>query len=476
MINNRSPQSIHSSKGYIRPYSSGVAVLQRLLDATVLAVTLYLCCLRSGGIFDANMLQIAVVGALGFYAVGEARGIYGSWRMNSLCSELRLVAVTCMTAFGLVLAVAFFNQAAGHSLRETLFMWLLLAPLSLMGVRVCVRVFLRELRRRGRNTRAVAIAGANRAGARLADELNAMPWTGLVFKGFYDDRPVEGSLSEPSVELLGDLSRLVEDAREGMIDVVYVALPAQARETILDLLAKLADTTVSVYFMPDFFVLELESAQWVNLNGIPVVSVHETPLTGIGGSLKRLEDLLLGSAILTLAALPMLLIALTLKLSSPGPVIFRQKRYGLDGKPVYVWKFRSMKVCEDGNDIRQAKPADPRVTRFGRFLRRTSLDELPQFINVLQGTMSVVGPRPHAVAHNEQYRCLIHGYMLRHKVKPGITGWAQVNGWRGETDKVEKMRKRVDYDLQYIRNWSLRLDMKIVWMTVMGGFGGKNAY
>lgn len=213
---------------------------------------------------------------------------------------------------------------------------------------------LRELRRRGRNTRTVAIAGVNLAAFELANELNAMPWTGLVFKGFYDDCPAEGLVSETPFEVLGSLARLVADVHKGGIDVVYVALPMQAKESILDLLAKLADTTVLVYLLPDFFVFEIEHAHWVNLNGIPVVSVHETPFTSISGSLKRLEDILFGTAILMAAALPMLVIGLALKLSSPGPVIFRQKRYGLDCKPVHVWKFRSMTVCEEGDHVVQA--------------------------------------------------------------------------------------------------------------------------
>lgn len=468
--------STRVSKGYIRPYASGVAVLQRLVDAMVILVTLYLSALHFGIIFDANLLQIAVVGALGFYAVGEAKGIYGSWRMNSVGSELWLVVLTSIAAFSLVLSVAFFNKSAEESFHSTLFTWLLMAPLSLMGVRLCVRLSLRELRRRGRNTRSVAIAGVNCAGLELATELKAMPWTGLVFKGFYDDYPSEGMVSQMPIDVIGSLVKLVADVHNGGIDVVYVALSMKAKENILDLLEKLADTTASVYLLPDFFVFEVEHAHWVNLNGIPVVRVHETPFTSVDSALKRLEDLLLSAAILTLAALPMLVIALVLKSTSPGPIVFRQKRYGLDGKPVLVWKFRSMLVCEDGDHVVQVRPMDLRVTRFGRFLRRTSLDELPQFINVLQGTMSVVGPRPHAIVHNEKYRRLIHGYMLRHKVKPGITGWAQVNGWRGETDSVEKMQKRVDYDLYYIRNWSLWLDLKIVWMTFLGGFTGKNAY
>jgi putative colanic acid biosynthesis UDP-glucose lipid carrier transferase len=210
--------------------------------------------------------------------------------------------------------------------------------------------------------------------------------------------------------------------------------------------------------------------------GLPVVSVYESPFYGIDGWVKRAEDVVIGSLIMVLIAPFLLLIGLGIKLTSPGPVLFKQRRYGLKGEIVEVWKFRSMSVCDDGATVVQAQKNDARVTRFGAFLRRTSLDELPQFINVLQGQMSIVGPRPHAVAHNEQYRRLIHGYMLRHKVKPGITGWAQINGWRGETDTLDKMQGRVDCDLAYVRNWSLWLDIKIIFMTILKGFVGRNVY
>jgi putative colanic acid biosynthesis UDP-glucose lipid carrier transferase len=276
--------------------------------------------------------------------------------------------------------------------------------------------------------------------------------------------------------LAGDLSALLIQARAGQIDAVYIALPMHDEQRIIDLVNRFADTTVSLYLLPDFFVFELMHARWISLNGLPIISIYETPFYGVDGWVKRMEDIVLGSAILIIIALPMLFIALAVKLTSPGPVFFKQRRYGLKGEVVNVWKFRSMTVCEDGVDIPQAKQGDARFTPLGAFLRKTSLDELPQFINVLQGTMSVVGPRPHAVAHNEEYRRLIHGYMLRHKVKPGITGWAQVNGWRGETDTLEKMQKRVECDLQYIQKWSLWLDLKIVWLTIWRGFGGHNAY
>ena len=274
----------------------------------------------------------------------------------------------------------------------------------------------------------------------------------------------------------GDLNDLVILARNAKIDYVYIALPTRDEEHVMWLVNQLADTTASVYVVPDLFIFQLKQARWTNIGGLPIVSIYESPFDGMNGWLKRLEDILLGTTILALAALPMIGIAIAVKFSSDGTVLFKQRRYGLNGKVVEVWKFRTMKVSDDGDIVMQAQKQDPRVTPLGAFLRRTSLDELPQFFNVLMGDLSVVGPRPHAVAHNEQYRSLIPGYMLRHKVKPGITGWAQVNGWRGQTDTLEKMQKRVDCDLEYMHNWSLWLDLKIVGLTIIKGFYSKHAY
>jgi len=268
----------------------------------------------------------------------------------------------------------------------------------------------------------------------------------------------------------------VQQARAGRIDVVYIALPLRAEPRINAIIRRLSDTTASVYLAYDFGGFDMLRAQWGSVGNVPVMSVVENPFHGIDGVTKRLEDIVIGSIVMAIIALPLLVIAIGVRLSSPGPVFFRQRRYGLNGEKILVLKFRSMVVMEDGDNVRQATKNDSRVTKFGAFLRRTSLDELPQFIQVLTGQMSIVWPRPHAVAHNEQYRSLIQGYMLRHKVKPGITGWAQVNGWRGETDTLEKMEKRVEYDLAYIRNWGLLWDLKIIWLTVFGGMKGRNAY
>ncbi len=243
-----------------------------------------------------------------------------------------------------------------------------------------------------------------------------------------------------------------------------------------DIISQLTDTTCSVLLIPDVFTFNILQSRTEEINGVPVVPLFDTPLNGINMVFKRIEDVVVSSIILLLISPVLCTIAVIVKVTSPGPVIFRQIRYGMDGKPIRVWKFRSMTVMENDTKVIQATKNDVRVTKVGKFLRRTSLDELPQFFNVLFGQMSVVGPRPHAVSHNEQYRSLIQGYMLRHKVKPGITGLAQINGWRGETDTLEKMEKRIEYDLMYIRSWSVWLDLKIIFLTVFKGFINKSAY
>jgi putative colanic acid biosynthesis UDP-glucose lipid carrier transferase len=242
------------------------------------------------------------------------------------------------------------------------------------------------------------------------------------------------------------------------------------------LLTELRDAAVTIYFVPDLFAFSVIQGRMRNLQGIPMVSLLESPFVGVNALFKRISDIVLACLILLLIWPVLLGVAIAVKLSSPGPVLFKQRRNGLDGEEIIVWKFRSMTVTENGADIKQATRNDARITRVGAFIRRTSLDELPQFINVLQGQMSIVGPRPHAVAHNEQYRSLIRAYMIRHKVKPGITGLAQVSGYRGETDVIEKMAGRVEYDIEYLRRWSLWLDLTIIGRTVKSVLWDRDAY
>ena len=282
-------------------------------------------------------------------------------------------------------------------------------------------------------------------------------------------------------DVQGNVNDLVKLARKGEVDTIYLTFPMRAEERLRKVLNRLADTTADVYIVPDFFVFELLHARLTNVGGLPAVSIHENPLYGIDGVMKRAFDLVFGSLILAMLALPMAIVAAAVKFTSSGPVFFRQKRYGLDGREIMVWKFRSMRQKDSaagdaGTEVKQATKGDARITPVGAFLRRTSLDELPQLFNVLYGSMSLVGPRPHASAHNEQYRSLIDGYMLRHKVKPGITGLAQVMGFRGETDTLDKMEGRVRYDHEYIRTWSFTMDIEILFRTVWVVLGQKNAY
>jgi len=255
------------------------------------------------------------------------------------------------------------------------------------------------------------------------------------------------------------------------VDLVYIALPLRAEGRVSDVLRALADTTATVYLMADFFTYDLLHARWTELGSLPMVSIYDSPFRGAAGSLKRIEDVVLGLIIVALISIPLLCISILVKLTSKGPVFFRQRRYGLNGKEIRVLKFRSMTVMDDGPVVKQATKDDKRITPIGRILRRTSLDELPQFLQVITGEMSIVGPRPHAVAHNEEYRALIHGYMLRHKVKPGITGWAQVNG-RTELPWDE----RIELDLWYIEHRSWRLDLQILFKTAAMVLHGAGLY
>jgi putative colanic acid biosynthesis UDP-glucose lipid carrier transferase len=377
---------------------------------------------------------------------------------------------------GLLLAMGF---ATGHiyDFSTTIILhWLWLAPTAQLGAHWALRAAAPHLMRlQGPPLRAVVV-GLNEQGCSLADRLVAASYAGIELVGIFDDRTPDRQHGWERHRLLGRVSEIAGFVKANRVQLIYLSLPMASQPRIKNLLDSLKDTTASVYFVPDMFVTDLIQGRTDSVCGLPVISVCETPFRGPAGLLKRTSDMVLATVILLLLSPFMLLIALGVKLSSPGSVIFKQRRYGLDGQEILVYKFRSMTVTEDGSQIEQARKNDARITRLGAFLRKTSMDELPQFINVLQGRMSIVGPRPHAVAHNEQYRPLIKSYMVRHKVKPGITGWAQVNGFRGETDSLEKMEARIRCDLDYLRNWSLRLDLYIIFKTIRLVFKDAAAY
>jgi putative colanic acid biosynthesis UDP-glucose lipid carrier transferase len=326
------------------------------------------------------------------------------------------------------------------------------------------------------DNRKAIFAGYNNSSQDLANRLKDNPGMRIEVAGFFDDRSVDRLAMKSDNRLIGNLSDVAKFVNEQGVDIIFIALPIRHIQRVMNLLDDLRDTTASIYYVPDIFVFDLIQARSGEVQGIPVVAMCETPFYGYRGVTKRLTDIGLSAGILLMTLPIFLAVGVLVKLTSPGPIIFKQRRYGLDGREIAIYKFRSMRVTEDGEKIQQAKKVDSRITPIGRFLRRSSLDELPQLINVLQGRMSLVGPRPHAIAHNEEYRKLIKGYMVRHKVLPGITGLAQVNGCRGETEKLEDMEARVNYDLDYLRFWTPMLDIKILLLTVVKVFRDDKAY
>jgi putative colanic acid biosynthesis UDP-glucose lipid carrier transferase len=461
------------NEGILRTNQDLVSISHRALDIIVIIGSLLLVSRYFNQPWLVAHSVAAMLAALLFHFISELGSVYISWRGLSLFKELKKTVIHWVFTTGVCFfSLSYFQQ---YQLSEMLQLtWFVIGLLSLISYRIVLRLFLSSVRSRGFNTRSFVIAGGGRLGQKLLNKISANQALGLIFKGYYDDHNV--SRSSGKIEIEGDLERLVADCKQGKIDRVYITLPMRAEKRITWLMSELADSTASVYLVPDIFMFELLHARSDVIAGIPTISIYDSPLDGSNAIVKRIEDLVLSSIILLLITPILIAISIAVKVTSSGPVLFKQLRYGIDGKPIKVWKFRSMTVMENGAEVTQAKKNDVRLTPIGRFIRSTSLDELPQFINVLQGRMSIVGPRPHAVAHNEAYRTIINGYMLRHKVKPGITGWAQVNGWRGETDTLDKMEKRIEFDLDYIRNWSLGFDLKIVISTVFKGFIDKSAY
>lgn len=464
------------NNGALRPYSSVVYRIQPLVDAALICVTRYIAVVAYPQEWDNRDTLACLLAVAVYWIAASSNQVYRSWRAAPLREQLRAVLWSWAMVAPPLLLVAFILKTTAEHSRLISLGWFLLAGLTLSGLRVAIHLGQVHLRKQGRNTRTAAIVGATRVGFRLAEHLNE-PTNGIRLLGVYDDRNHERIAKYLGQDKLsGNFAQAVADAKAGKLDLIYIALPLRAEARIAQLVTDLADSTADVQMAADFSVFELLHARWGSVGEIPTVSLYDTPFHGVSGWAKRVEDLVLGSLILLLISPVMLVIALLIKMTTRGPVFFVQTRYGLNGKPIKVLKFRSMTTADDGNVVVQAKKNDQRVTKIGAVLRATSLDELPQFINVVLGEMSIVGPRPHAVAHNEEYRSLIHGYMLRHKVKPGITGWAQVNGCRGETDTVEKMRERVQYDLEYIENWRLSWDLEIIFKTAFKAWSDKSAY
>ena len=442
----------------LKPHLSLISLIETLLDPIAFAGSL----LAVAGGFGVGTEPAYLVLAFTVFMLAQPMPMHIDSGLKALYRGSWLKGAVVFSVLTLIGLVTGFGNAYAP---EVLLVWFVAGPASAALARHAAHALTPfVMARSGYHQRAV-IVGASLAGLAVADRLNNSRRAGKRLLGFFDDRHA-GRHARADIQHLGPIRELANYVRQNDVEVIYIALPMSSQPRIVQLLDEMRDTTVSIYFVPDLFMTDLIQARLDDLGGLPVVAVCESPFTGVNGLFKQVFDFVVAALIVVMIAPLLVVIAIAVKVTSPGPVLFRQHRYGLDGERILVYKFRSMSVCENGDTVTQASANDVRVTPLGAFLRRTSLDELPQFINVLQGRMSVVGPRPHAVAHNETYRKLIKGYMVRHKVRPGITGWAQVNGCRGETETLDKMKRRVDYDLEYLRKWSFLMDVRIILRTI----------
>jgi putative colanic acid biosynthesis UDP-glucose lipid carrier transferase len=452
-----------------------LAFLDAVAPAMVTVGLLYGLCALYEVEFKGFFVVLAILTAMLSLLLPRGRPASSGELVKSTFPLAMGVIMRWMVIIAILLAIGFVTKYSVDFSRRVVVSWVVATPAALILLKVCLHELTRRLLYHPSVARRVAFAGCNDVSLTLARRIGTSA-LGMRVEGFFDDRSAQRlGLSTPA-RLLGTLPDLVSYVKRNQIDVVFVALPVSHIRRVVQLLDELRDTTASVYYVPDIYAIDLIQARSGELLGVPVVALCETPFYGYRGVVKRIIDVALALTVLVVALPLMLVLAALVRLSSPGPVIFKQRRYGLDGREIMVYKFRTMTVIEDGPNIVQASKGDARVTAVGRFMRRYSLDELPQLVNVLQGQMSLVGPRPHAVAHNEEYRKLIKGYMIRHKVPPGITGLAQVNGCRGETARVEDMQARIDYDLEYLRHWSPLLDFKILLLTAVRLLRDEKAY
>ena len=462
------PTGFKQSVGSGAPPSGSWLVAAMLEPLLTVTIYLGLAWIMNGHIYRPDLILTGLVFVLTF----PGRNRFESPRADAA----RGIAISWLALFVTLLLFGYFTSSLEYFKPKVVLAWIALTPLLHWQAVVVGKLIVHRREALALGQRKAVLVGAGPLGVTVARALREQRGRQADFMGWFDDRGGDRLQVGAGAKLLGSFADLEPYIREHGIKEVYITLPLSSQPRIAEMLERIQGTTASVYYVPDIPGISVVQGRLHELNGVPVLGICETPFTGMNEVLKRASDIVLASIILLLISPVLLVIAIGVKLSSPGPVIFVQRRNGLDGEEIPVYKFRSMRVQDDGAVVKQATKNDPRITRFGSILRKTSLDELPQFINVLQGHMSIVGPRPHAVAHNEMYRQAIKGYMVRHKVRPGITGWAQVNGFRGETETVEKMKARVEYDLDYLRNWSLWLDLRIILRTIRLVFFDRSAY
>lgn len=453
-------------------YHRRMPVIYRVVELIIIYSILYFVTLiYPDSLWTVEYQVAAGLACIIYVLLGISTNLYNQFGHVPIPDELFKVFGIWVISIFVLLGISFSIQTTQVYSRFVFFIWFTLTPVLLFLWRLLIRIDFFMKHKPGQTTR-VVIAGGYQVVKQINETFEASKGHHMQVVGYFNDQEDENA----NVPYLGKIKDMLVEAKNNSFDLVYLNLPLSRKDVIQDLSMELADTTVSVYYIiNESEYLNLLQPQWHHIGGLCAISIFETPFRGAQMVIKRIEDIILSSLILLIIFFPMILIGIAIKLTSVGPIFYSQLRYGRDGQKFSMLKFRTMNVAKDDTFI-QAKKNDQRITKIGGFLRKTSLDEFPQFINVLKGEMSVVGPRPHAVAHNEEFRLKIQGYMLRHKVKPGITGLAQINGFRGETDTPEKMEKRVQYDLNYIQSWSVWLDIKIVIISVFKGFLGPNTY
>ena len=463
----------------IHQHSQALLNSIKLVDFFLVAGLLYLLAAAKhfyfgGGLHPDLHVTVALVGAAILQFLASVSEFYRSITERTNSKHITRIVLIWLITCALVLLWGFVVGETDKFARSVIGLWFALTPMVLIAWHLMIRMAVASIRANSASD--VVVFGAGEVGEKFAREVRQSPWLGYKIAGFFDDKRAQGE-AVAGMPVLGSIAEGIELAKKSQWRKAYIALPLKAQDKIEEIIDQLADSAVDIELIPDIFGFELINAKISQIGSLPVIALQASPISGYNAALKRLMDIVVSAAILAITSPLLLTIALAIKIENPNlPIIFKQRRCGLNGKEVIVWKFRTMTVLEDGDRVEQAKQNDSRTTKLGKFLRRLSLDELPQLLNVISGSMSLVGPRPHAITHAKNFRRVAPTYMRRHLVKPGITGWMQINGMRGEVDSDTIIHKRAELDLYYVQNWSLWLDVKIIALTALREFGNKKAY
>ena len=463
----------------IHQHSQALINSIRVVDFLLVSGLLYLIAAAKyhyfgGGLHPDLHVTVALVGAAILQFLASVSEFYRSITERTNSKHITKIVLIWLITCALVLLWGFVVGETDKFARSVIGLWFALTPVVLIAWHLMIRMTVASIRANSASD--VVVFGAGEVGEKFAREVRQSPWLGYKIAGFFDDKIAQGE-TVAGMPVLGSIADGIELAKKSQWRKAYIALPLKAQDKIEEIIDQLADSAVDIELIPDIFGFELINAKISQIGSLPVIALQASPISGYNAALKRLMDIVVSATILTITSPFLLTIAIAIKIENPSlPIIFKQRRCGLNGKEVIVWKFRTMTVLEDGDRVEQAKQNDSRTTKLGKFLRRLSLDELPQLLNVISGSMSLVGPRPHAITHAKNFRRVAPTYMRRHLVKPGITGWMQINGMRGEVDSDSIIHKRTELDLYYVQNWSLWLDIKIIALTALREFSNKKAY